>query len=43
MTPNILMQIFRRHGPWLTVRGWTMVGGFVAAGFLLATFMFQWR
>lgn len=43
MTPNILIRLFRRHGPWLTPRAWYFVGGFMAGIALVFTFVLQWR
>lgn len=43
MTPSILIQLFRKTGAWLTLRGWAMVGGFAAAGAILGTLVFHWN
>lgn len=41
MTPNILLQIFKRHRPWLTLFGWVYVGGFTTALVIVCTLILR--
>lgn len=43
MNPNFLIQIFKRHGPFLSPNGWLYVGATVAGVVFAATFLFRWR
>jgi hypothetical protein len=39
----VILQTFKRTGPWLSPRGWAMLGGFIAGGMLVFTFMLKWQ
>lgn len=39
MTPKFFVQIFRRHRPWLTLRGWAFLGGVIAGSAIVFAIM----
>lgn len=41
--PSLILQIFRKQGPLMSVRGWAFVGGMVAGVALSLSFILSWR